>query len=33
MPAELLHRRADFPDLLRIVAGNRGVDVTLVEKD
>ncbi len=33
MPAELLHRRADFPDLLRIVASNRGVDVTLVEKD
>jgi hypothetical protein len=33
MPAEFLHRRGDFNDLIRIVANEMGIDPALVEKD
>jgi hypothetical protein len=33
MPPEYLHRRKDFPELIRIVAEERGIDPVLVEKD
>src|SRR6266540_2675351 len=33
MPAEFLHRRGDFNDLIRIVANEMEIDPALVEKD
>jgi hypothetical protein len=33
MPADFLHNRPDFPDLIRIVAQERRIDPALVEKD
>jgi hypothetical protein len=33
MPREYLHNHPDFPDLIRIVARDRGIDPGLVEKD
>src|ERR1700674_3412606 len=33
MSADFLHNHPEFPELIRIVAGQRGIDPTLVEKD
>src|SRR5271165_1289055 len=33
MRADYLHNHPEFPDLIRIVAGERGIDPALVEKD
>jgi hypothetical protein len=33
MPADYLHNHRQFADLIRIVAEQRGIDPTLVEKD
>jgi hypothetical protein len=33
MPPEYLHNHADFPDLIRIVADEQGINPALVEKD
>jgi hypothetical protein len=33
MPADYLHNHADFPELIRIVAREKGIDPALVEKD
>ena len=33
MPADYLHNHAQFSDLIRIVAAERGIDPALVEKD
>jgi Nucleotidyl transferase AbiEii toxin, Type IV TA system len=33
MPADYLHNHPEFPDLIRIVAEQRGIDPALVEKD
>ena len=33
MPADYLHNHPDFPDLIRIVAHEKGIDPALVEKD
>jgi hypothetical protein len=33
MPANYLHKHEQFPELIRIVAEQRGIDPALVEKD
>ena len=33
MPADYLHNHPDFPELIRIVAREKGIDPALVEKD
>jgi hypothetical protein len=33
MPADYLHNHRQFSDLIRIVARDRGIDPSLVEKD
>src|ERR1700686_4106139 len=33
MPADFLHKHPQFPELIRIVAQQRGIDPALVEKD
>src|SRR3979490_2918536 len=33
MPADYLHNHKQFPELIRIVAQQRGIDPALVEKD
>lgn len=33
MPPDFLHKHAQFPDLIRIVAGEKSIDPALVEKD
>src|SRR5258708_19755652 len=33
MPAHYLHNHKQFPDLIRIVAAQKGIDPALVEKD
>lgn len=33
MPADFLHNHSEFPELIRIVAEQRGIDPALVEKD
>ena len=33
MPADFLHNHPQFPELIRIVAQEKGIDPALVEKD
>jgi predicted nucleotidyltransferase component of viral defense system len=33
MPADYLHNHPDFPELIRIVAREKGIDPAMVEKD